>query len=52
VKKIIDEAQQKVKEILTAKKDQLEELARLLMEKEVVEEQDLKRILQLQVAKA
>ena len=51
VKKIIDEAQQKVKEILTAKKDQLEELARLLMEKEVVEEQDLKRILQLQVAK-
>ena len=52
VKKIIDEAQQKVKEILTAKKDQLEELARLLMEKEVVEEGDLKRILQLQVAKA
>jgi len=52
VKKIIDEAQQKVKEILTAKKDQLEELARLLMEKEVVEEEDLKRILQLPVAKA
>ena len=52
VKKIIDEAHQKVKEILTSKKDRLEELARFLMEKEVVEEQDLKRILQLQVAKA
>ena len=51
VKKIIDEAHQKVKEILTSKKDRLEELARFLMEKEVVEEQDLKRILQLQVAK-
>jgi len=52
VKKIIDEAHQKVKEILTSKKDRLEELARFLMEKEVVEEVDLKRILQLQVAKA
>jgi len=52
VKKIIDEAHQKVKEILTSKKDRLEELARFLMEKEVVEEQDLKRILQLQVTKA
>jgi cell division protease FtsH len=52
VKKIIDEAQQKVKEILTSKKDRLEELARFLMEKEVVEEGDLKRILQLPVAKA
>jgi cell division protease FtsH len=52
VKKIIDEAHQKVKEILTSKKDRLEELARFLMEKEVVEEEDLKRILQLQVAKA
>ena len=52
VKKIIDEAHQKVKEILTSKKDRLEELARFLMEKEVVEEEDLKRILRLQVAKA
>lgn len=52
VKKIIDEAHQKVKEILTSKKDRLEELARFLMEKEVVEEEDLKRILQVQVAKA
>jgi len=52
VKKIIDEAHQKVKEILTSKKDRLEELARFLMEKEVVEEEDLKRILQLPVAKA
>jgi cell division protease FtsH len=47
VKKIIDEAYRKVKEILTAKKDKLEELARLLLEKEVVEEGDLKKILQL-----
>ena len=38
VKKIIDEAHHKVKEILTAKRDKLEELARLLLEKEVVEE--------------
>jgi len=52
VKKIIDESHQKIKEILTAKRDSLEELARFLMEKEVVEEEDLKRILQLQVAKA
>jgi hypothetical protein len=35
-----------------AKRDKLEELARFLMEKEVVEEEDLKRILQLHVAKA
>lgn len=52
VKKIIDESHHKIKEILMAKRDKLEELARFLMEKEVVEEEDLKRILQLQVAKA
>jgi cell division protease FtsH len=52
VKRIIDESQQKIKEILMAKRDKLEELARFLIEKEVVEEEDLKRILQLQVAKA
>jgi cell division protease FtsH len=52
VKKIIDESHQKIKEILTVKRDKLEELARFLMEKEVVEEEDLKRILQLEVAKA
>jgi cell division protease FtsH len=51
VKKIIDESHQKIKEILMAKRDKLEDLARFLMEKEVVEEEDLKRILQLQVAK-
>src|SRR5512136_60368 len=51
VKKIIDESHRKIKEILMAKRDRLEELARFLMEKEVVEEEDLKRILQLQVAK-
>jgi ATP-dependent Zn protease len=31
--------------MLTAKKDKLEDLARLLLEKEVVEEADLKKIL-------
>ncbi len=52
VKKIIDEAHHKVKEILTAKRDKLEELARLLLEKEVVEEGDLKKILQLPASNA
>ena len=47
VKKIVDETYRKAKEILTAKKDELGELARLLLEKEVVEEADLKKILQL-----
>lgn len=46
VKKIIDETYQKVKGILTSKKDKLEALARLLLEKEVVEEADLKKIVQ------
>ena len=46
VKKIIDETYQRVKEILTSQKDKLEELARLLLEKEVVEEVDLKKIIQ------
>jgi ATP-dependent Zn protease len=47
VKKIVDETYLRVKEILMAKKDKLEELARLLLEKEVVEETDLKKILGL-----
>jgi cell division protease FtsH len=46
VKKIIDEAHDKVRELLIATKDKVDELARLLLEKEVVEEADLKRILQ------
>jgi cell division protease FtsH len=46
VKKIIDETYEKVKRLLTAQKDKLEELARLLLEKEVVEEADLKKIVQ------
>jgi cell division protease FtsH len=45
VKKIVDETYVRVKEILTAKKDKMEELAHLLLEKEVVEEQELKKIL-------
>jgi cell division protease FtsH len=47
VKKIVDETYLRVKEILTAKKDKMEELARLLLEKEVVEEADLKKILEI-----
>ncbi len=47
VKKIVDDTYRKAKEILTAKKRELGELARLLLEKEVVEEVDLKKILQL-----
>ena len=46
IKKIIDQTYQKAKELLVSKKDKLEELARLLLEKEVVEEADLKRVLQ------
>jgi cell division protease FtsH len=52
VKKIVDETYLRVKEILTAKKDQLGELARLLLEKEVVEETDLKKILELPASSA
>ena len=47
VKKIVDETYRKAKEILMAKKGELGELARLLLEKEVVEEAGLKKILQL-----
>jgi cell division protease FtsH len=47
VKKIVDETYRKAKEILTSKKDRLEELAHLLLEKEVVEEADLKKVLEL-----
>ncbi len=52
VKKIVDETYLRVKEILTGKKDKLGELARLLLEKEVVEETDLKRILELPASSA
>ncbi len=52
VKKIVDETYLRVREILTAKKDKLGDLARLLLEKEVVEEADLKRILELPTASA
>jgi cell division protease FtsH len=45
VKKIVDGSHREAKEILTAKKNELGELARLLLEKEVVEEADLKKIL-------
>jgi cell division protease FtsH len=50
MKKIVDETHHRAKEILMAKKNQLGELARLLLEKEVVEEADLKKILQSSVS--
>ena len=50
VKKIIDETYQRVKGILTSQKDKLEVLARLLLEKEVVEEADLKKIVHPQLS--
>ncbi len=52
VKKIVDDTYLRVKEILGAKKDKLGELARLLLEKEVVEETDLKKILELPASSA
>jgi cell division protease FtsH len=52
VKKIIDDMYLRVKDILTGKKDKLEVLARLLLEKEVVEETDLKKILELPASSA
>jgi cell division protease FtsH len=51
VKKIVDVTYHKAKEVLTAKRDKLEDLARLLLEKEVVEEEELKKILQLPASK-
>lgn len=51
VKKIMDDTYGKAKGILTSKKEELTELARLLLEKEVVEETDLKKILQLPEAR-
>ena len=44
VKKIVDETYGRAKGILTSQKDKLKELAHLLLEKEVVEEADLKKI--------
>ena len=52
VKRIVDVTYQRVKEILLGKKEKLIELAKLLIEKEVIEEPDLKRVLQLGEATA
>ena len=52
VKRIVDETYKRVKEILLGKKEKLIELAKLLIEKEVIEEPDLKRVLQLGEATA
>jgi cell division protease FtsH len=46
VKKIVDETYHRAKEILTTRKNELDQLAQLLLEKEVVEEADLRKILQ------
>jgi cell division protease FtsH len=52
VKKIVDETYRRVKELLLGKKEKLVELAKLLMEKEVIEEPELKRVLQIGEATA
>jgi cell division protease FtsH len=52
VKKIIDETYERVKELLTSKKEKLADLAHLLLEKEVVEMEELKKLLQLEPASA
>jgi cell division protease FtsH len=47
VKKIVDDTYVRVKDMLTTKKKELSDLAHLLLEKEVVEVEDLKKILDL-----
>ena len=47
VKKIVDETYRRAKSLLSENRDKLEALAHLLLEKEVVEEADLKKILHL-----
>jgi len=51
VKKIVDDTYARVKEILTSKKEELSDLAHLLLEKEVVEVEDLKKILKIPAVK-
>lgn len=48
IKKIVDQTYKKAKDILVAKRSKLDELAKMLLEKEVVEEADLKKILEPQ----
>ncbi|ODS33567.1 MAG: metalloprotease FtsH [Candidatus Scalindua rubra] len=45
VKRIVDETYRKTKEILEKKKDMLIKLAKTLMEKEIIEEEELEKIL-------
>ncbi|MGQ9630950.1 MAG: ATP-dependent zinc metalloprotease FtsH [bacterium] len=45
VKRIIDEAHSRVKEILTEKRGELDKLAKLLLEKEVIEREELETVL-------
>jgi cell division protease FtsH len=52
VKKIIDETYERVKELLISKKEKLTDLAHLLLEKEVVEMEELKKLLQSEPASA
>jgi cell division protease FtsH len=44
VKRIMDEAYQEVKDILTKHKDKLDKLAKILMEKEVIESKEFEKI--------
>lgn len=48
IKKIVDQTYKKAKDILVSKRSKLDELAKMLLEKEVVEEADLKKILEPQ----
>ncbi|RMD92670.1 MAG: ATP-dependent metallopeptidase FtsH/Yme1/Tma family protein [Calditrichaeota bacterium] len=51
IRKIVETAYKEVKDLLLAKKDKLEQLAQLLLDKEVVEGDELKALLQDQVPK-
>ena len=51
VKKIIDETYRKAEELLKRNKNMLEKLARLLLEKEIIEGEDLREILGREVVK-
>lgn len=51
IRKIVETSYKEVKDLLLAKKDKLEQLAQLLLDKEVVEGDELKALLQDQVPK-
>ena len=51
IKRVLTDAHQKVRDCLSSRRDALEELAQLLLEKEVVERPALQRILNGQMTK-